>query len=149
MDRPGLIDRLNEATDRAASIALQRKSPMRISKSGVLIGGTSIEKNKQGTYDILTADKSVLYEDISVFDVALIVAQRYNDRDTGVIKKVILLERHFSKYHNDMVHYLHCMTTAKKKKDSERMAILEDKFQLAEQRARNIRDDISIFKRSK
>lgn len=149
MDRLGLINRLNKATDRAAAFALQRQSPMKVSKGSVLIGSASIEKNKQGTYDILASDKSVLYEDISVFDVALIVAQRYNDRETGVIKQVMSLERHFSKYHNDMVHYLHCMTTAKKKKDSERMAILEDKFQLAEQRARNIRDEISVFKRSK
>ena len=149
MNRLGLISRLNKATDRAAAFALQRQSPMKVSKGLVLIGSASIEKNDQGTYDVFASDKSVLYEDISVFDVALIVAQRYNDRDTSVIKQVITLERNFSKYHNDMVHYLHCMASAKKKKDSERMSILEDKFQLAEQRARDIRDSISVFKRVK
>jgi hypothetical protein len=41
------------------------------------------------------------------------------------------------------------MKTAKKRKDTERMAILEDKFQSAEMRAKDMRDKISNFKRVK
>ena len=80
---------------------------------------------------------------------AVIVAQRYNHHETGVIKQVLILEDKFSKYHTDMIHYLHCMKAAKRKQDIDRLAILEDKFQLAEQRAKDTRDSISVFKRVK
>lgn len=149
MNRPDLLDKLERATDRAASVAIQRGMPIQVTKKSVMIGNALIEKNDQGTYDVLNFDKSSLYENISVFDVAVIVAQRYNQHETGVIKQVLILEEKFSKYHNDMIHYLHCMKLAKKKQDTDRMAILEDKFQLAEQRAKDTRDSISVFKRVK
>lgn len=149
MDRPDLLEKLDKATDKAASFAIQRGMPIQMSKKSVMIGDALIEKNERGTYDVLSFDKSMLYENISVFDVAVIVAQRHNHRETGVIKQVLTLEERFSKYHNDMIHYLHCMKSAKKKQDVDRMAILEDKFQLAEQKAKDTRDSISVFKRVK
>lgn len=149
MDRIDLLDRLDKAADRAASIAIHRGSPIQLTTKSILIGNTFIEKNNYGSYDVLGFDKAMLYEDISVFDVAVIVAQRYNVNELGTIRKVLSLEERFSKYHNDMVHYLHCMKSAKKKQDVDRMAILEDKFQLAEQQAKDTRDQISNFKRVK
>jgi hypothetical protein len=149
MDRPGILEKLNKAADRAASFAIQRGSPIQVSKKSVMIGNVIIEKNELGSYDVLTFDRSALYENISVFDVAVIVAQRYNQHETGVIKQVLTLEERFSKYHNDMIHYLSCMKSAKKRQDLDRMAILEDKFQLAEQKAKDTRDSISVFKRVK
>jgi hypothetical protein len=146
MNRSDLLDRLDKVTDRAASFAIQRGMPIPMSKKSVIIGAAVIEKNDCGFYDVMSVDKDMLYENISVFDVAVIIAQRYNRRESGVIKQVLTLEEKFSKYHNDMIHYLHCMKTAKKAKDAERMAILEDKFQLAEQKAKDTRDSISIFK---
>ncbi len=122
--------------------------PIPVSKKSVLIGNVFIEKNKAG-YNIVSMGHKRLYENISVFDVAVIVAQRYNLGETSAIKQVLALEDRFSKYHTDMVHYLHCMKSAKKKNDNERFAILEDKFQVAELLARNIRDRITSFKRVK
>ena len=145
----GLLDRLDKATDRAASMAIQRGFPIQISTKSVMIGSTIVEKNSRGTYNVVGLNKEVLFEDISVFDVAIIIAQRYNQHEFGVIKKVLFLENKFSKYHTDMKHYLHCMRSAKKKNDIERMAILEDKFQIAELQARDTRDRISIFKKVK
>lgn len=149
MDKPALLEQLDEATDKAAAYAIQRGMPMKLSSKSVMIGNTFVEKNVRGAYDVLGYNKTVLFEDISVFDVAVIVAQRYNANESGVIKQVLTLEEKFSKYHSDMIHYLHCMKSAKKKQDSERMAILEDKFQVAEQLAKNTRDRISVFKRVK
>ena len=149
MDRPDLLERLNKATDRAASFAIQRGSPLHMSTKSILIGSAFIEKNDSGSYNVLNFEKKVLFENISVFDVAVIVAQRYNQNDTGVIRQVLILEDKFSKYHTDMIHYLNCMRVAKKKQDTDRLAILEDKFQLAEQRAKDTRDSISVFKRVK
>ena len=149
MDRPELLEKLDKATDRAASFAIQRGSPLLMSAKSVLIGNTFIEKNELGSYNVLSSEKKVLFDNISVFDVAVIVAQRYNHHETGVIKQVLILEDKFSKYHTDMIHYLHCMKAAKRKQDIDRLAILEDKFQLAEQRAKDTRDSISVFKRVK
>jgi len=48
-----------------------------------------------------------------------------------------------------MLNYLSCLKGAKKKHDIERMAILEDKFQVAETLAKSARDSITNFKRIK
>jgi len=149
MDRPKLIDKLDKATERAASIAISRGNPIRMSKKSTLVGNTFVEKNNDGFYDVILPNKDKLYEDISVFDVAVIIAQRHNSGDTSTIKKVLSLEGRYAKYHNDMLHYLNCLKGAKKKHDIERMAILEDKFQIAETLAKGARDSISIFKRIK
>ena len=148
MDRTELLEKLGRATDRAATFALQRGVPVPISKKSVLIGNVFIEKNKFG-YNVVALDRMKLYENISVFDVAVIIAQRYNSGEISAIKQVLFLEDRFTKYHIDMIHYLHCMRSAKKKNDVERMAILEDKFQVAESLAKNIRDRIAFFKRVK
>ncbi len=149
MERPELLDKLDKATDRAATFALQRGFPIPVSKKSTLIGSTFVERNEKGLYDVLTLHRAVLYSDISVFDVAVTIAQRYNSGETGSIRQIIYLDSRFGKYHNDMIHYLHCMKSAKKKRDVDRMAILEDKFQIAEQHAKNTRDRLSNFKRVK
>lgn len=148
MDRSELLANLDKATDKAATLVLQRGLSVPVVKNSVLIGDVSIEKNSIG-YNVITRDRSRIYENITVFDVAVIVAQRYNTGEISIIRKVLFLEDRFSKYHMDMIHYLHCMKNAKKQNNHERMAILEDKFQLAEQLARDVRDKISSFKRVK
>jgi hypothetical protein len=44
---------------------------------------------------------------------------------------------------------LHCMRGAIKRKEYDTMAILEDKFQISEIRAKEAKNSISIFKRLK
>lgn len=149
MNSHPLILKLDRATDRAISIALSRGIPLRVAKKTALIGNIVVRKNKKTMYDIVTLDGNTLFQNIYVFDVAVIVAQRYNAGETSVIKKVLSLEEKYSKYHTDMIHYLHCLKLAKKRNDTERMAILEDKFQISETMAKNIKDIISIFKRTK
>jgi hypothetical protein len=144
-----LIDRLDKAADKAVSFAITRGDPIRMSKKSTLIGNTFVEKNKEGLYDVVLPNRSMLFKDISVFDVAVIIAQRYNVGETATIKKVLAQEEVFVKHHNDMLNYLNCLKSAKKRHDIERMAILEDKFQVAEILARNARNSISVFKRVK
>ena len=147
--RIALLDKLDRATSRAASFAINRGFPIPMSKKTTLIGNTFVEKNTNGLYNIVSPDKTILYEDISIFDIAVIVAQRYNSGEPAAIKKVLALEERFAKYHTDMIHYLDCLKGANKRHDIERMAILEDKFQVAEILAKKARDSISIFKRIK
>lgn len=149
MDRSSVLDTLDKATDRAATFAIQRGMPINVSRKSILIGNTLIERNNLGFYDILSLDRKVLYSNISVFDVAVIVAQRHTNGEFSIVKKVIMLEEKFHKYHNDMIHYIHCYRGAKKKHDFERMYVLEDKFQMSELLAKATRDSISVFKRVK
>jgi len=148
MSRKTLIDKLNKVTDKAATIAIKRGYPIPISKKLSLVGNLCIEKNKDGFYDIKTTDKKVLYENIFGYDIAVVIAQRFNQGEISAIKKVLSIEEDFIKYHTDMVHYLNCMRTAKKNKDYDRLFILEDKFQLAEMHAKNIKDRLTSFKRA-
>lgn len=149
MSKSALLEKLDKATDRALSVALSRGYPLSVNKKSTLIGSTVIQKNKKGFYDICTVSGLTLYKDISVFDVAIIISQRYNSGELSVIKKVLWLEEQYTKHHSDMVHYLHSLKNAKKKNDFERMAILEDRFQVSEIQAKHFRDNISIFKRTK
>ena len=149
MSRLDLINKLDKATERAASLAISRGNPIRMSKKSTLVGNTFVEKNTNGFYDVVLPNKDRLYENISVFDIAVIIAQRHNSGEMSTIKRILSLEGRYAKYHNDMLHYLNCLKGAKKKHDIERMAILEDKFQIAEALAKSARDSISNFKRIK
>ena len=147
LDRAVILDRLDKATCRAATFVVQRGVPISIPRKGIFIGSVLIEKNANGFFDILDANENILYPDISLFDVAIIVAQRHSAGEYSVVKKVMYLDERFSKYRNDMTHYLHGIRGAKKYHDIERMCILEDKFQVAEVFAKSVRDCISFFKR--
>lgn len=114
-----------------------------------MVGNIIVEQNLSGYYDIVDPCLGIIYSNISLFDVAVIVAQRYCSGQTSIIRKVLALEGIYSKHRTDMVHYLSCLKGAKKNRDIERMAILEDKFQIAEIAAKQAKDNISIFKRIK
>lgn len=149
MNRPDLLEKLNKATDRAATLAIQSGIPIPRHTNSAWVGKTLIKKNKSGFYDIYKLDNTLLYKDISAFDIATIIAQRYSDNQFTSIKKVLVLENTYSKYRTDMLHYLHCMKAAKKNRDYNTLYILEDKFQIAEQHAKNARRSICFYKRLK
>ena len=147
MKKTALLNKLDKVVNKAANLAITACYPIPNNKNGAWVGNTIISKNDNDFYDILTLDKKSLYNNICVFDVAVIVAQRYNNGEAGVIRTVLGLEERYSKYRTDMVHYLHCMRAAKLKNDYDTMAVLEDKFQVSEIRAKSIRDNITFFKR--
>lgn len=147
MDKPNLLKQLGKATDRAANLAIQRGFPVPLNKNDTLVGNFIVEKNKYGLYDILKS-KNILYKNISVLDIAVIIAQRCNLGEISSVDRILRLEEQFSKYHNDMVNYLYCMKIVKKT-DYQRLAILEDKFRMAELLAKNIKEKIAVFKRMK
>jgi len=149
MNKENLLKKLDKATSRAASISIQRGIPIAISNKLVRVGNLFISKNKNNFFDVLTADRTPLYKDILVFDVAVIIAQRYSTGQKSIIKTVLELEEKYSKFHTDMIYYLHAIKIAKEKNDINKMSILEDKFQSAEMQAKELRDKISVFKRVK
>lgn len=149
MEKSELLSRLNDATDKAASLMAQQELKNSGKKFASRVGKLLIRKNYSGFYDIFSADKKKIFNDISAFDVATIIAQRYSTGEFKSIEKVLVLEHTFIKHHTDMIHYLHCIKAAKKRREFDTMAILEDKFQISEIRAKSVRGSISIFKRAK
>ena len=149
LGKRSIINKLDKVTSRAAKFALDKGYPLRTSKKEILVGNTIVKKSINGLYDVILPDNTVVYSNIVIFDVAIIIAQRYNLGETSVISNVSKLEERYVKYRNDMMHYLNCLKIAKGRRDLERMAILEDKFQVAEASAKIIRNNIAIFKRIK
>jgi hypothetical protein len=148
MEKAKFLNKLDKATDKAAKMAIEQGLPIP-GKEGVYIGNTIVEKNKSNLYNVVSLDHRVLYENISIFDIAVIIAQRYNSSEFGIIEKVLKIENEFTKYHLDMIHYLNCHKSAKKKKDYDKMYILEDKFRIAEQHAKKLKNNLAIFKKVK
>lgn len=146
MNRQFFIQQLDKATTKATSLVIKQPFPIAITKNKVIVGDLCIIKNKFGSYDILTKNYTKLYSSVYLFEVAVILAQSYIMDDMSMIKKVLMLQEQLEKHHIDMIHYLHCMKSAKKRRDIERMMILEDKFQVAESYARGIKDKISSIK---
>ena len=144
-----MLDRIDKATDKIAMVAIRRGTILPVAEKLIRVDEAYVQKSGHGFYNILDCNKDLMYRDICVFDVAVIVAQKYSKGQRMELKKVLALESSFFKYHTDMTYYLNCMKKVKVKKDIERLCILEDKFQMAEVHAKDLRDKISSFKRVK
>ena len=149
MPHAPLLADLDKAVNRSARLAIKSCMPIKVTSNTTLVGSVSIEKGNNGLYNILSSKKEKLYHDIMLYDVAVIIAQRYNSSEFSVIHRVLHLEGKYAKHHTDMLHYLSCLKQIKGTHDLMRMAILEDKFQVAEQSAKQIKDSIYIFKKIK
>jgi len=147
--KSALVNKLDKATTRAVEIVVKKAYPLKLSNKFTLVGKTFIEKNNLGLYNVLNQDKQYVIKDISMFDIAVIIAQKYNIGEQSTVKRIIDLEEKYTKYYIDMLHYLNCLKSARKKDDFERMFILEDKFQTAEMLAKDIKNNILNFKRIK
>ena len=148
-DRSKFSEAFDDALNRAATIAIKNSDPVKKNKNSTYVGSTIVEKNENGLYDIKFINQTMLFENLSSFDVAMIIAQRYNTNEQNIIKQVIALDEKYSKHHTAIVHYLHCFKSAKKRNDIEKMCIFEDKFQVAEGLAKLTKDRIAFFKRVK
>lgn len=149
MSRTLLIEKLEKATNRAVALAIDNKLPLAITKSTTIVGNLLVEKNINGLYNISTMSRRPIFENIIVYDVAVSLAQRYIDRDTSAISKILDLEKQYAKYRTDMVYYLYNLKSSFRKKDYERALILEDKFKVAEAYAKQLRDRLILFKKIK
>lgn len=147
--KPGLISKLDRATRRAAEIAISRGFPIPGSGNVTYVGNFLVLKNSDNLYDVMTLDKSVLYGNISAKDIAIIIAQRVNNKEFSVVNRIIELEKKFTKYQLDMIFYLHSYRGAVKSHDYEKMYILEDKVGNIDQRVKHIRKTILSFRKVK
>jgi hypothetical protein len=147
--KQAILKKLDQATDRLVSDVIKQGLPLPISGKIVLVGNVYIRKNKDGTYDILRLNKTLIETNIYSYITALVLAQKYNIDDFSNIKKILYLDTRYSKYHSDVLNYTRCLRTARKNNDIERCSVLEDKIAEAELRAKSFLNQISIYKLSK
>lgn len=146
-DKTQLLALFDDAVRRATEMAIQKNEPIIESKKKIHIGTLLVCKNSINLYNILElGTKKILYENIELYDSAVIIAQYQNKGMKSTIDEVLNIDKEYSKHGNDMVHYLHCYKIAKQKNNLDRMLILEDKFQLSEQMAKLVRLRLSKFK---
>ena len=146
MNKADMLKKLSNVVEMTALSAIKKSIPLKFSDKSILVGSLIINKNENNCYDVLNSDKNILFKDIISADIAVIIAQKYNSRNFSTIDKILDLEKNYAKYHLDMLHYLNCMKISKKKKNYERLSILEDKFRIAENRAKRYKNGIVIFK---
>lgn len=144
-----LIEKLDKATDNAVRLAVDRSIPLPLSKKISLVGDYIVEKQKNGYYKIDKTDRQEIYKNISSYDVCVILCQRLMSGETGIVKRILVLDDQYQKYRTEMIHYLSCMKGASRRHDYSRMAILEDKFRISEMMAKKIKNSISFFKKTK
>jgi hypothetical protein len=131
MSHLDFVAALDKTTTDVVASAIMNCNPLPITRRKVLVGINVIRKNRNGRYDIIAIDKSILFKDILVFDVAVIVSKNIN-KENNVIRDVLKLERDYEKHANDISNYINCYKKAKEKNDYDRLAILEDKIQISE-----------------
>ena len=143
-----LLVSLDTAIRQAAAKAISKSEPIG-DKNSCIVGSLSVKKNDSGLFEVLNVNKEVLHTNISLYYVAVLVAQKFIAGHRTQIKEILELENSYQKFHNDMLHYLHCYKVAKTRNDTGRMSILEDKFQMSEQHAKKIKEKLDFYKRSK
>lgn len=141
-----LVDRLDVATSRAIELARKSGLPLRIDKKVTLVGNFFINKNSNDLYDILDFSKKVVAPDVSCHDTAVTVCQRLTVNEHITADKILKLDQRYSLYRTEMIIFLHCIKGARKNKEYDRIAVLEDKFANVELMARAIKNDIGLFK---
>lgn len=144
--RRDILDKLDRITNAAAIAISGSGSPLCLSRDACFVGNFAVKKNKNDLYDITTIGGLSLYSDISSFDIAVMIAQRYRSGEKSSVNKILSIEKLHAKYYLDAVHYRRCLKLAKANKELERVYILEDKIQNASAMLKNIRQQLEVFK---
>jgi hypothetical protein len=143
-DREKLLSSLVDAVNKTARIIATNNEISLLNKKQV-INNLTVEIDNNGFYSINNTSQ-IIYKNITLLDSAIIIAQRYNKKQNNIINDVIELDKEYSKYCIEMIHYFRCYKRYKKSNDSQRMYILEDRYQLAYQNASMVKQKILRYR---
>jgi len=146
-DKARLFELFENAISKATQLTIQRHQDTIESKKKVQIGNLLVCKNSTNFYDIVDfVTKKIIYENIELYDAAIIIAHQENKNKKFLITEVLKIDKEYSKHTMDMAHYSHCYKIVKKKNNIDRMLVLEDKFQLSEQLSKMVKLKLLKFK---
>lgn len=145
-DKSYIIGLFDNAIEQAIRIAMQKNTPFVASKKNTIVGKYIVHKNDNDYYDIKDiTTKMILYKDLSLYDSAIMIAQR-QEKGRSLITDILKIDEDYAKHRIDMNHYLNCYKIAKQRNDIPRMSVLEDKFRISDQLSKLVKKRLSKFK---
>ena len=114
---------------------------------GVKVGAFSVEKNKEGRYDILdTRSDSVLFEDIQLYETVCCIANHLNEGKTinsQEIMEIIRINALFERNYTSAIQHKNSYQVAKRATNEGRMDIAQARFSQSKHEAGKYKRKIS------
>jgi len=137
----------NEATTSVAHKVKKTITESTKTEKGVKVGAFSVEKNKEGRYDILdTRSDSVLFEDIQLYETVCCIANHLNEGKTinsQEIMEIIRINDQFERNYTSAIQHKNSYQVAKRATNEGRMDIAQARFSQSKHEAGKYKRKIS------
>ena len=137
----------NEATTSVAHKVKKTITESTKTEKGVKVGAFSVEKNKEGRYDILdTRSDSVLFEDIQLYETVCCIANHLNEGKTinsQEIMEIIRINALFERNYTSAIQHKNSYQVAKRATNEGRMDIAQARFSQSKHEAGKYKRKIS------
>jgi len=137
----------NEATTSVAHKVKKTITESTKTDKGVKVGAFSVEKNKEGRYDILdTRSDSVLFEDIQLYETVCCIANHLNEGKTinsQEIMEIIRINALFERNYTSAIQHKNSYQVAKRATNEGRMDIAQARFSQSKHEAGKYKRKIS------
>ena len=137
---------LDSALNTVADSTIKSNQPIYISPSATLLGDIVVERTSANYCIRKSKIKHRLYKDIVLYESAVLIAQAHIARNPIVIREILEIDDMYARHKTNMQHYAACYAVSKKCNDTARMLVLEDKFTMSEEYARQYRTRLVKFK---
>ena len=142
-----IIAGFNEATTSVAHKVKKTITESTKTDKGVKVGAFSVEKNKEGRYDILdTRSDSVLFEDIQLYETVCCIANHLNEGKTinsQEIMEIIRINALFERNYTSAIQHKNSYQVAKRATNEGRMDIAQARFSQSKHEAGKYKRKIS------
>ena len=116
-------------------------------EKGVKVGAFSVEKNKEGRYDILdTRSDSLLFQDIQLYETVCCIANHLNEGKTinsQEIMEIIRINDQFERNYTSAIQHKNSYQVAKRATNEGRMDIAQARFSQSKHEAGKYKRKIS------
>ena len=137
----------SEATTSVAHKVKQTITESTKTEKGVKVGAFSVEKNKEGRYDILdTRSDSLLFQDIQLYETVCCIANHLNEGKTinsQEIMEIIRINEQFERNYTTAIQHKHSYQVAKRATNEGRMDIAQARFSQSKHEAGKYKRKIS------
>ena len=136
-----------EATTSVAHKVKQTITESTKTEKGVKVGAFSVEKNKEGRYDILdTRSDSLLFQDIQLYETVCCIANHLNEGKTinsQEIMEIIRINDQFERNYTSAIQHKNSYQVAKRATNEGRMDIAQARFSQSKHQAGKYKRKIS------
>ena len=137
----------NEATTSVAHKVKKTITESTKTEKGVKVGAFSVEKNKEGRYDILdTRSDSLLFQDIQLYETVCCIANHLNEGKTinsQEIMEIIRINALFERNYTSAIQHKNSYQVAKRATNEGRMDIAQARFSQSKHEAGKYKRKIS------